>query len=120
MIRRPPRSTLFPYTTLFRSLRGRLCTHRVAVGVGDPRLETGPAAAGLSDPCEAGGEEDHRQLGEHARKHPQIHLPLVDAADVRVTRGTEEGSGNFVAPLPGRRVAYLPRSARSRFNDRSL
>src|SRR2546429_6367108 len=29
MIRRPPRSTLFPYTTLFRSLRGpdsRLCT----------------------------------------------------------------------------------------------
>src|SRR3712207_9544362 len=32
MIRRPPRSTLFPYTTLFRSqLRGRLglCTVRV-------------------------------------------------------------------------------------------
>src|SRR5258707_10550119 len=24
MIRRPPRSTLFPYTTLFRSLRGEL------------------------------------------------------------------------------------------------
>src|SRR5688572_32347691 len=25
MIRRPPRSTLFPYTTLFRSLRGTGC-----------------------------------------------------------------------------------------------
>src|SRR5258707_2609977 len=25
MIRRPPRSTLFPYTTLFRSLQGRTC-----------------------------------------------------------------------------------------------
>src|SRR2546422_6499141 len=25
MIRRPPRSTLFPYTTLFRSLHGTLC-----------------------------------------------------------------------------------------------
>src|SRR3712207_8536967 len=25
MIRRPPRSTLFPYTTLFRSRGGRLC-----------------------------------------------------------------------------------------------
>src|SRR2546429_8730096 len=25
MIRRPPRSTLFPYTTLFRSNRGTLC-----------------------------------------------------------------------------------------------
>src|SRR5947209_14510154 len=27
MIRRPPRSTLFPYTTLFRSIRPRLRTH---------------------------------------------------------------------------------------------
>src|SRR6266511_1333085 len=26
MIRRPPRSTLFPYTTLFRSTRWRACT----------------------------------------------------------------------------------------------
>src|SRR5439155_18889275 len=25
MIRRPPRSTLFPYTTLFRSLRSQIC-----------------------------------------------------------------------------------------------
>src|SRR3712207_8264750 len=28
MIRRPPRSTLFPYTTLFRSPRGRLLRRR--------------------------------------------------------------------------------------------
>src|SRR5260370_33698397 len=27
MIRRPPRSTLFPYTTLFRSQSGRLARH---------------------------------------------------------------------------------------------
>src|SRR2546422_3978304 len=27
MIRRPPRSTLFPYTTLFRSLEGHLTEH---------------------------------------------------------------------------------------------
>src|SRR5258708_27131573 len=31
MIRRPPRSTLFPYTTLFRSRR-RACFRRAAVG----------------------------------------------------------------------------------------
>src|SRR3989454_8662996 len=37
MIRRPPRSTLFPYTTLFRS--------RAAGGRGD-RLGAGPRAAG--------------------------------------------------------------------------
>src|SRR5256885_8834090 len=27
MIRRPPRSTLFPYTTLFRSIRGKTKSH---------------------------------------------------------------------------------------------
>src|SRR5260370_19918212 len=33
MIRRPPRSTLFPYTTLFRSLRfGRLSQPRGGIG----------------------------------------------------------------------------------------
>src|SRR3712207_8375417 len=31
MIRRPPRSTLFPYTTLFRSRRGRLPRRAVEV-----------------------------------------------------------------------------------------
>src|SRR5256885_11862212 len=35
MIRRPPRSTLFPYTTLFRSLRGVLAA---AVGIVGHRL----------------------------------------------------------------------------------
>src|SRR2546426_5148337 len=30
MIRRPPRSTLFPYTTLFRSRRAHLAAHRVS------------------------------------------------------------------------------------------
>src|SRR5258706_8619044 len=31
MIRRPPRSTLFPYTTLFRSLRCRRCAAKLTV-----------------------------------------------------------------------------------------
>src|SRR5437868_9679554 len=33
MIRPPPRSTLFPYTTLFRSIRGIRRQHEVAAGV---------------------------------------------------------------------------------------
>src|SRR3712207_6969221 len=40
MIRRPPRSTLFPYTTLFRSLRaGRAAQHPVAGEVQQRRVQ---------------------------------------------------------------------------------
>src|SRR2546422_2946454 len=40
MIRRPPRSTLFPYTTLFRSLRAESpqLLHHLAMHRHDPRL----------------------------------------------------------------------------------
>src|ERR1017187_1506089 len=36
MIRRPPRSTLFPYTTLFRSVRSGTTRHTVAVAQDQP------------------------------------------------------------------------------------
>src|SRR3712207_8102678 len=54
MIRRPPRSTLFPYTTLFRSPRGETCPDRADRGravrallrrPGDGRRLGGPHAA---------------------------------------------------------------------------
>src|SRR5258708_25212295 len=54
MIRRPPRSTLFPYTTLFRSpgLEGRLITLRLN-HVGDRRDGEGRAGAEArrGEPC---------------------------------------------------------------------
>src|SRR3712207_9045067 len=64
MIRRPPRSTLFPYTTLFRSLddqqrraRGqRLDRAGVGVGLGDLGGLRGVLATHLGD--DAGGLAD--------------------------------------------------------------
>src|SRR3712207_7173929 len=53
MIRRPPRSTLFPYTTLFRSP-----AEEHEAGAGDP--EAGPARSGE--------QPDHRPVEEAA--HP--------------------------------------------------
>src|SRR5256885_16023239 len=50
MIRRPPRSTLFPYTTLFRSLR------RAAGAGGNP--ETGPP------PCRVGEHRSEEHTSE--------------------------------------------------------
>src|SRR3712207_8863521 len=60
MIRRPPRSTLFPYTTLFRS------GHRAA----------GAAAGGRRRGAAAGvraARADRRVAGRHVRREPAVH-----------------------------------------------
>src|SRR2546430_17278359 len=53
MIRRPPRSTLFPYTTLFRS------------GVPTVALDVGQGALGDGEPHEDGMDliDDHERIG---------------------------------------------------------
>src|SRR5256886_3355429 len=72
MIRRPPRSTLFPYTTLFRSLDDAVVDQRqgaAAVGVRVRvdrvgRAVRGPARVG--DPRVPGGKARAERLLEHA------------------------------------------------------
>src|SRR5258708_16247177 len=63
MIRRPPRSTLFPYTTLFRSLFGNYCggsvLRRWIAGVA-----RGECGAGEGDRHLEGALERHDLLGE--------------------------------------------------------
>src|SRR3712207_8018407 len=61
MIRRPPRSTLFPYTTLFRSLGGQSSAQHVVRAGHD--LHTGAAEVGVQV---ARGQEDRlaRRQGE--------------------------------------------------------
>src|SRR3989454_8817057 len=62
MIRRPPRSTLFPYTTLFRSARAR----------GLERHTDFPVSQRLLDDPEAGhAAEDADALGPLDRQVPQ-------------------------------------------------
>src|SRR3712207_7932165 len=57
MIRRPPRSTLFPYTTLFRSV-GQGVAERLGVDVGEPGqpLEHAIAHRGVPGPVRS---EEH-------------------------------------------------------------
>src|SRR5574337_1447243 len=85
MIRRPPRSTLFPYTTLFRSASGppvgllsgtgkTLILHAVQVGT---RLgRRGTADAGASDPSGQGKSEQDRPTCGAFAGHP---LPQAEA-----------------------------------------
>src|SRR2546422_7842838 len=61
MIRRPPRSTLFPYTTLFRSVRGH----------GREALEDGRR--------HRHHEQEEGEHAEHDREHPRVQLARIRA-----------------------------------------
>src|SRR2546429_7177220 len=93
MIRRPPRSTLFPYTTLFRSLLWRLEQH-VTPGAADrARGERGHGHVG-------GGDATHRVAPARARTRP--HAP-------------EKAARHDVVPtLAGPAPAPRPRGRRGR------
>src|SRR3712207_7046689 len=82
MIRRPPRSTLFPYTTLFRSLRTRL-DH------GD--LEPALRGVAVGVPLRAA---DRRAAGPpHApRPHPRAERRELQAPPVERARSEEHTS----------------------------
>src|SRR5260370_30705483 len=69
MIRRPPRSTLFPYTTLFRSAGPRGWTVPAAIGaaVADP----GATVVGLS------GDYDFQFMIEELAVGAQFQIPYV-------------------------------------------
>src|SRR3712207_8165778 len=81
MIRRPPRSTLFPYTTLFRSsARSARPRQRVAAHAGDPLGDEERRAGGeiLDRLARAADLEDARQ-GQVAE--PRELLELVERSE---------------------------------------
>src|SRR3712207_9049533 len=73
MIRRPPRSTLFPYTTLFRS--------REAEGDVDDREDGDP------------GEDGEEERGDAVREPPR-----QDEADDRLDQGHGQDAGEEAGP----------------------
>src|SRR2546422_6665798 len=70
MIRRPPRSTLFPYTTLFRSQLGEVADHR---------LHVAPHVADLG--VLGGLDLQERGLGELRESPGDLGLPDSGRAD---------------------------------------
>src|ERR1043166_4202155 len=132
MIRRPPRSTLFPYTPLFRSLRGAVVPGRDDDD--EPRIDGGidelraGARACAAAPRALGGAERHAhhvdalpdapglESGPEAmavRDHPVE--PTVRAADARA------GIGEHLAvdeAGPGRAAGEEP-AGPARPHDRS-
>src|SRR5256885_2799902 len=76
MIRRPPRSTLFPYTTLFRS-----------DGAGEPRhADAGSRKEGGRAAAEAHGADDPVLPARAVRRHPRTRGDPGDGDQVSFGR----------------------------------
>src|SRR2546430_5075257 len=106
MIRRPPRSTLFPYTTLFRSdrrgrVRGRGRATRGAVDVPDLRVQEAEIVVDLRGGADRRARRPHRVLRLEGDRGPD----LLDPVHVGAVHPIEEhprigGQRLDVPPLP--------------------
>src|SRR5438034_9333391 len=100
MIRRPPRSTLFPYTTLFRS-------REALVSIIGERAKVA-AVAGLRDSLTKAASEVSIEVDD-----PELLSVPVEGVDVYVTN--KEVDGKTLAELaqrPGSRGVFLRRITR--------
>src|SRR3712207_6100237 len=109
MIRRPPRSTLFPYTTLFRSGRGELLVRLEALAAGHAELLRKGASSG-SDRSEGGDrhgepEADNKSLVVEHEAGERVH-----GVSLRVFVRSEPSS----ARLQSRWRAAPPRASAGR------
>src|SRR5256885_4738575 len=82
MIRRPPRSTLFPYTTLFRSAGGgheakRCADLRTRHGPGSPRRPVRAGTRGVVRSARARGPDGHLCRSEEHTSELQSPCNLV-------------------------------------------
>src|SRR5947207_6378016 len=91
MIRRPPRSTLFPYTTLFRSKLGQLLHPRVVLVTGLDRDEVDVRVV-------LGGrsEEHTSELQSHSDLVCRLLLEKKSTAPVRLKGGKLLGPNGCV------------------------
>src|SRR3712207_9410747 len=102
MIRRPPRSTLFPYTTLFRSLVhpggeliGELAGHRI----GD--VEAVGGGAGLADIA---------HLGEKRPLDGGVQVSIVEYEEGSVTPKLHRDPKDLLRALLDKLAAHLGRA----------
>src|SRR5215208_1635762 len=116
MIRRPPRSTLFPYTTLFRSARRRLAAAGTAVRARAPRRRDRPPAA-LAEARVRGRSRRGRHLRLAARARRRAAASRAGRRAGRVPREPGHGAALHIQPVrrggPGRAVRHASSGGRA-------
>src|SRR5260370_9543238 len=94
MIRRPPRSTLFPYTTLFRS----------AAQIRIPARHSGRDRAGVDDRVAGVGIEPGKPPGLRHRERSEEHTPELQShlnLERRLLLATKNDRGVVKGLRPG-------------------
>src|SRR2546428_6759483 len=94
MIRRPPRSTLFPYTTLFRSLLGAV------LASGDGRVEhTGTLSRKQAGQLSAERGTDRARVNHNSAGPNGLEEPVLSKGDLfQSGRVTDDGKHNVGVP----------------------
>src|SRR3712207_7276623 len=97
MIRRPPRSTLFPYTTLFRSVRSS-CPNRSS-----PRISPAPftARSARTEPLQRRPPHERaRSLRAAERRRSEEHTSELQSRQYLVCRLLLEKKNTSTTPTP--------------------
>src|SRR3712207_8354378 len=95
MIRRPPRSTLFPYTTLFRSHHDAV-RHLVHHGHGREVLPRVEGHAAVQELVDASGADGGHQQGVAVRVRSEEHTSELQSRQYLVCRLLLEKKKNSV------------------------
>src|SRR5690242_21086026 len=102
MIRRPPRSTLFPYTTLFRSRLARLPERCHEPKISTSVVSTSALATSVTTLGSARGSVSVRMRSEEHTSELQSHVNLVCRLllEKKKKKRTQQRSTLFFKPDP--------------------
>src|SRR3712207_8871866 len=126
MIRRPPRSTLFPYTTLFRSCPGLAISGHTGLSWGSKRPLCGPQVSASPQAETEGGRDWDRGADQAAPPNQRASAtPLARPATITPTPAWKPQQGEHAGTRPslpaphtarrgGRRGTRPPRGGRAR------
>src|SRR2546423_9063624 len=101
MIRRPPRSTLFPYTTLFRSMAGPAGLEPGGTGIFAHQLVEVVEAVGVVG---GGGRQGQARRGRHGRRSEEHTSELQSLAYLVCRLLLEKKKIKLTATVSMRRV----------------
>src|SRR3984885_6945720 len=110
MIRRPPRSTLFPYTTLFRSVFTSLYLNGALRGCVGYVLPIGSVYRAVVETTRAAAFEDTRfpPVKIDEAPHLQVELSVLSLPQPIAHESIEIGRHGLLVSMAGRRGLLLP------------